>query len=139
MTETTKRRKREDLAEMPAEPEVIDRWLEIFALFIHDLENIIIFLVFLLGVILIKPVASALTIGSGGSGGGIYVLNNPSTAVTECLIMGNQAYKQGGGIYTENSSEQIAQMRTLYETEKKGFRRKRGCDRWSPALYHRHY
>ncbi len=38
-------------------------------LFIHDLENFMIFLLFLLGVILIKPVASALTIGSGGSGG----------------------------------------------------------------------
>ena len=39
MTETITRRKREDLAEVPAEPKVTDRWLEIFALFIHDLES----------------------------------------------------------------------------------------------------
>jgi chloride channel protein, CIC family len=37
--------------------------------FINDLENAWLFLVFVFGVILIKPIASALTIGSGGSGG----------------------------------------------------------------------
>jgi CIC family chloride channel protein len=38
-------------------------------LFISDTSNIFIFSIFLLGVILIKPVATSLTIGSGGSGG----------------------------------------------------------------------
>jgi len=38
-------------------------------LFISDTSNIFIFGLFLLGVILIKPVATSLTIGSGGSGG----------------------------------------------------------------------
>ena len=38
-------------------------------LFIQDLKNIGLFFLFLFGVILIKPIASALTIGSGGSGG----------------------------------------------------------------------
>ncbi len=38
-------------------------------LFISDTSNIFIFGIFLLGVILIKPVATSLTIGSGGSGG----------------------------------------------------------------------
>lgn len=38
-------------------------------LFLSDTSNIFIFSIFLLGVILIKPVATSLTIGSGGSGG----------------------------------------------------------------------
>ncbi len=44
---------------------------EIFnqSFFIKDLENAWVFLAFIFGVILIKPVASILTIGSGGSGG----------------------------------------------------------------------
>lgn len=37
--------------------------------FFNEVENIYIFFGFIFGVILIKPVASALTIGSGGSGG----------------------------------------------------------------------
>lgn len=39
------------------------------SLFFSRIENITLLLVFLVGVILIKPVASAITIGSGGSGG----------------------------------------------------------------------
>lgn len=44
---------------------------EIFnsSLFIDDLSNVWLMLAFIFGVILIKPIASALTIGSGGSGG----------------------------------------------------------------------
>lgn len=38
-------------------------------LFISNTSNILVFSVFLLGVILIKPIATSLTIGSGGSGG----------------------------------------------------------------------
>ncbi len=39
------------------------------SLFFEELENIYIILIFTIGIILIKPVASALTIGAGGSGG----------------------------------------------------------------------
>ncbi|MEQ9167876.1 MAG: chloride channel protein, partial [Fulvivirga sp.] len=48
---------------------------EIFSrsLFFGDLEDAWLLLTFILGVVLIKPVASALTIGSGGSGRGLIV------------------------------------------------------------------
>lgn len=39
------------------------------SLFFSEIDNIALLIVFLFGVILVKPVASALTIGSGGSGG----------------------------------------------------------------------
>ncbi|UII22175.1 chloride channel protein [Fulvivirga ligni] len=39
------------------------------SLFFSEIDNVIAIFLFILGVILIKPVASALTIGSGGSGG----------------------------------------------------------------------
>lgn len=39
------------------------------SLFFQETENILYLLLFLLGVILVKPVASALTLGAGGSGG----------------------------------------------------------------------
>jgi CIC family chloride channel protein len=38
-------------------------------LFISDSNNLIVFGIFLAGIVLIKPIATALTIGSGGSGG----------------------------------------------------------------------
>jgi CIC family chloride channel protein len=37
--------------------------------FISDTDNLIVFGIFLVGIILIKPIATALTIGAGGSGG----------------------------------------------------------------------
>jgi len=39
------------------------------SLFFHEIENTTFLLIFLVSVILIKPIASAITIGSGGSGG----------------------------------------------------------------------
>ena len=46
-----------------------DEYLLSRSLFFDELENSYFILLFLLGVLLIKPVASALTIGAGGSGG----------------------------------------------------------------------
>lgn len=43
--------------------------LLIHNVFINDTNNLIIFGLFLVGIILIKPIATALTIGAGGSGG----------------------------------------------------------------------
>ncbi|MDN5201578.1 chloride channel protein [Fulvivirgaceae bacterium BMA10] len=39
------------------------------SLFFHQIDNIIVLVIFMIGIILIKPVASAITVGSGGSGG----------------------------------------------------------------------
>ena len=47
------------------------REAEIFntTLFFNEIDNVFLLLVFIFGVLLVKPIASALTIGSGGSGG----------------------------------------------------------------------
>ncbi len=76
---------------------------EIFnrSLFFNDLNELWLLLAFIFGVILIKPVASALTIGSGGSGG-IFAPSLFLGGVTGFLFAAISNTITGGSISTSN-------------------------------------
>jgi len=71
-------------------------------LFLTDTTNILLFSIFLVGVILIKPVATSLTIGSGGSGG-IFAPSLFLGGITGFLLAQFINYISGGAVVSNSS------------------------------------